>query len=461
MNFEVDPAGLLADTLQTPTSAALLAMAGDVSLLLDGDGTVLDIAADDRLLTDGISAWRGRPFSALVTVEGKPKISELVADARAGRKPRWRQVTHALRSGEVPVRYACFAAGDRLVAIGRDMRAEAAVQQRLLQAQQSLERDYLRFRQAEARYRLLFDVVEEATIIVDAGSWRIADANAAAHRLLGSLPGGLVGQPVGTIADAGAREGLLADLGGAVAGAADGRRLLLRGGKDVSLSAVPFRQDRATFLLLRLEAPGAATAPKSDDNLHRVVEEMPDAFVLAGRSLAVVAANAAFLDLVAAPSAAAVIGEPLGTWLGRPGVDVELMVAELRKSGAVRNVATIVRGTRGGFEEVELSAVLVEADGEQHIGIVLRGVARRLRDLPPTERDLPRSVEQLTELVGRLSLKEIVRESTDLIERLCIDAALTYTADNRASAAELLGLSRQGLYTKLHRHGLGNLVAGE
>jgi len=67
--------------------------------------------------------------------------------------------------------------------------------------------------------------------------------------------------------------------------------------------------------------------------------------------------------------------------------------------------------------------------------------------------------EQLTELVGRVSLKEIVRESTDLIERLCIEAALTFTGNNRASAAEILGLSRQSLYSKLHRHGLGNLVS--
>jgi DNA-binding NtrC family response regulator len=60
-----------------------------------------------------------------------------------------------------------------------------------------------------------------------------------------------------------------------------------------------------------------------------------------------------------------------------------------------------------------------------------------------------------------MSLKDIVRESTDLIERLCIEAALTYTADNRASAAEILGVSRQSLYSKLHRHGLGNLGTEE
>jgi DNA-binding NtrC family response regulator len=71
---------------------------------------------------------------------------------------------------------------------------------------------------------------------------------------------------------------------------------------------------------------------------------------------------------------------------------------------------------------------------------------------------LPRSVEQLTELVGRVSLKELVRETTDVIERLCIEAALELTGDNRASAAEMLGLSRQSLYVKLRRYGLGDLA---
>ena len=48
---------------------------------------------------------------------------------------------------------------------------------------------------------------------------------------------------------------------------------------------------------------------------------------------------------------------------------------------------------------------------------------------------------------------------TDLIERMCIEAALELTGDNRASAAELLGLSRQSLYIKLRRFGIGDVGA--
>jgi len=56
-------------------------------------------------------------------------------------------------------------------------------------------------------------------------------------------------------------------------------------------------------------------------------------------------------------------------------------------------------------------------------------------------------------------LKDIVGQTTDLIEQMCIEAALQLTRDNRAAAAEMLGLSRQSLYVKLRRYGLGEYPA--
>jgi DNA-binding NtrC family response regulator len=89
---------------------------------------------------------------------------------------------------------------------------------------------------------------------------------------------------------------------------------------------------------------------------------------------------------------------------------------------------------------------------------VVRGVGRRMT-IDGTSAELPRSASQLKELVGRVPLKDLVRETTDVIEQLCIEAALEITGDNRASAAEILGLSRQSLYVKLRRYGLGDIEA--
>jgi transcriptional regulator PpsR len=109
--------------------------------------------------------------------------------------------------------------------------------------------------------------------------------------------------------------------------------------------------------------------------------------------------------------------------------------------------------------DVEISAVSIINSGMPCFGFAIRHIGRRPHPVAAIlpQRDLPRSVEQLTELVGRVPLKDLVRDATDVIERLCIEAALELTGDNRASAAEMLGLSRQSLYVKLRRYGMGDL----
>ena len=167
--------------------------------------------------------------------------------------------------------------------------------------------------------------------------------------------------------------------------------------------------------------------------------------------------NRAFLDLVQLATAEQARNESLERWLGRPGVDFNLLTAQLREHGSLRLFATQLRGEYGSSTDVEICAVSV-ADGEEPcLGFTIRDVGQRMTFDRQVTRDKPRSMAQLTELVGRVPLKDLVRESTDMIEKLCIEAALEITGDNRASAAEILGLSRQSLYAKLRRYGLGEL----
>jgi transcriptional regulator PpsR len=120
--------------------------------------------------------------------------------------------------------------------------------------------------------------------------------------------------------------------------------------------------------------------------------------------------------------------------------------------------ATQLRGEYGSSSDVEICAVSVVDGEEPCLGFTIRDVGQRVTFDRQISRDKPRSMAQLTELVGRVPLKDLVRESTDMIEKLCIEAALEITGDNRASAAEILGLSRQSLYAKLRRYGLGELT---
>ena len=189
---------------------------------------------------------------------------------------------------------------------------------------------------------------------------------------------------------------------------------------------------------------------------------MPDGFVVTGQDGRILTANAAFLEMAQLAAEEQAVGEPLDRWLGRPGVEMEVLIAE----PAPARLGPPLRHRRCAAStapptDVEISAVSVMNGGQPCFGFAIRDVGMRLA-APRRARDggraTPlRSVEQLTELIGRVPLKDLVREATDVIERLCIEAALELTGDNRASAAEMLGLSRQSLYVKLRRYGLGDL----
>lgn len=455
--------GVFADAfadLDMDAVGTLSKIAGDVTLVLDSSGIIHGASGDPKHFPS-LQEWLGHDWHDTVTVESKPKVMEMLGAARDGRILRWRQVNHPASEQDIPVRYAVVKMpdGPHYLAIGRDMRDEASLQQRFLQAQQALERDYMRLRQVENRYRLLFESVSEPVLVVDGDNHRILEANPAAHKLLDVKSGTLAGGKLPSLFARKSRDGLIAFLGSVQASSAVTPLKILpaAGNGQLTLSATSFRQRGSQILLVRLRSEDQVDSELAAPVLS-IVDRMPDAFVLADEQMAIVTANSFFVDLVCAASLDQLRGKPLADYVGRPGIDLDLIKGQLAKEGMARNVSSVV-GASEGFEgePVELSAV--QTDGEtQYIGLVIRPVGRRMRDLPAAANELPRSVEQLTELVGRMSLKDIVRESTDLIERLCIEAALSHTSDNRASAAEILGLSRQSLYSKLHRHGLGNLV---
>ncbi len=455
--------------LDAEAAAAVIAAAADVALVIAEDGTIRDVAfGSEELAAEWQGRWVGRRWSDIVTPESRPKIEAMLAEAASQAAPRWRQVNHpAARGVDVPVIYATVRVGRAgpVVAVGRDLRAVAVLQQRLIDVQQSMERDFARLRHAETRYRLLFEVTAEPVLIVDALSQRILDANPAATQLFGQGTRRLLGRTFPEGFDAESMQAIQAMLAVARATGRTGdvRARAADGSQEWSVSASLFRQDAQAQFLIRVVPPGGhagvTAAPDVKTQLLKLVDAAPDGLVVTGRDGRIVAANAAFLDLAQLATEEQARGESLDRWLGRPGVDLNVLLANLKQHGVVRLFATTLRGEYGASTEIEVSAAALPNGEGSGYGFAIRSVGRRVPAIGGGGRQLPRSVEQLTELVGRVPLKDLVRETTDVIERLCIEAALELTGDNRASAAEILGLSRQSLYVKLRRYGLGDLDA--
>ena len=455
----------LLGTLDAEIVSRLISAVADVVLVVNKNGIIEDVAfSSDNLLNAGLGAWRGVPWVETVISECRHKVEDLMREAGSQMPARWREVNHPGPGGkDVPVSYSAVQVKDdgRVVALGRDLRTLANLQQQLVDAQMSIERDYARLRQTELRYRMLFQIASEAIIIADACTGRITEVNPAALALIGETSKKIVSQSLFDLVDL-TDVPAVRDLLAAVraTGAADSIPVRLTGsGRKFSICGSLFRQGSNGYVLIRIsgtEFGPSEDVRKANGALLQIMEELPDGFVVTDLDTRILIPNRAFLDLAQLSNREQAKGQPLTKWLGRSGVDLNVLTANLREHGSVRNFATIIHGAYGSHEDVVVSAVAILGGEQPCFGFVVRRPA--IRDAGKVHPvSLPRSVEQLTGLVGRVPLKDLVRESSDTIEKLCIEAALELTGDNRASAAEMLGLSRQSLYVKLRRYGLGDL----
>ncbi|MEL6187595.1 MAG: transcriptional regulator PpsR, partial [Myxococcota bacterium] len=345
-----------------------------------------------------------------------------------------------------------------------DLREIANLQQQLVGAQQTMEREYARLRHLETRYRLLFQISTEPVLIAETSSDRISEVNPAAAELFGETTDRLVGRNLASVFSTEAWPQMRSMLDEVkVTGASRDVQVGLPFSETtVRASASLFRRESSSFYLVRLNAAGAGgeSLAGEDSRLLEVLRGLPDAFVLIDSERRVIAVNGSFLDLAQLATEQQARRASLEDWLGRPGVDLNILMANLREHGSVRNFATVLRGQFGSVEEVEVSGVAATTGTEPCYGFMIRPVISRFDLETPLGGELPSSVQQLTGMVGRVPLKEIIRRTTDVIESLCIEAALEVSGDNRASAAQMLGLSRQSLYAKLRRHGIGDLDGG-
>lgn len=455
--------------LAPEVAGSLITAACDIALVLDRDGVILDVSlGTEQLRREGHRAWIGQSWTDVVSVESRPKVLDLIDSAGTETSIQFRELNHPVAGeADIPIRYSAMQVGEdgTIVALGRDLRNLAHLQQQLVEAQQAMEREYARLRMAETRYRMLFHLTSEPVVIVEATSLRVVEANPAAQQEL-ELPSD-------RLTNTSILAGLAPESSDALqtmlrAVQANGRAeetevALASGTKRFRVLGSAFRQDNAGYLLIRLTPLAGAQRADAvyESRVLSVLEKFPDGFVVISPELTVLEANRAFLDLTQLATKQQALGEPLERWLGRPGIDLPLLMVTLTEHGVVRNFTTIIRGQFGTVEEVEISAVPALTGSTPSYGFVIRSLGARTALAGHRGRSLPRSVEHLTELVGRVSLRDLVRETTDVIEKLCIEAALELSKDNRASAASMLGLSRQSFYAKLRRHGLGDLDEAE
>ncbi len=362
----------------------LVSVTSDIALVLDDQGFIRSVALGGaEPVSATASEWLGRQLVDTVTRDTRRKVEELLREANLAGVSRTRHINHPSPAGaDIPIAYTAVRLGQSgpVLVAGRDLRAVSVMQQRLVDAQQSMERDYWRMRQTETRYRLLFQIATDAVLVIDAETFQVVDANRAAARMFGGTVREMAGrQAADGVAPASAP--ILEEVLGTVrVSGRPGEALLQLAGRGGNIHAwvSPLRGEGQNLLLLRATPDGTLPLPPplDDSMLPDLMRLTPDAIAFTDENGHLLSANPAFVELVRVAESLDVRGRWLGDWLERDSGGFSTLLESVRRSG-VKRVNARIRDETGVSVDIELSAVLIHNGDSNSIGFIIRAIQPR------------------------------------------------------------------------------------
>lgn len=445
--------------LAPEVASTVVRVAGDIALVIGDDGCIRSVAEGNLSLPAEQAAWVGRPWADTVSEHTRNKVALLLDEAQRHGVSRRRELNHPSgEGGEIPVSWAAVRLGDHgpVLAVGRDLRAVSAIQQRFLEAQQELERGYWQRRQHESHYRLLFQVAHDAVLVLDADTLLVRDANPAATALFDATSTPFIGQPLRPAIEATLRPAFDELLATArVTGTAAEVRLKVAGrGTAIDLAATPFRAEGRRCILVRARrAEAHAVDPQI---VLDFIDQTPDAVVVTNAQGGVLWANPAFLALCNAPSEAHLKGRSLAEAFGDAAHAAHQwpqLLSQVRTRGVVGR-AELTLSQRGAEPvTVDVSAALLEDGDQEHIGFTLRPLHRAAAPDPMASL----LADELRALIGRVGsapLPQLLAEAEQHIEAHLVSAALRASGQRLDVAAQALQIGPQDLLKRMDRLGI-------
>lgn len=444
--------------------AGIVSRLSDLALLVTKTGLIKGIFPSPEFASrPDLKTWVGRPIKDVLTVESMPKFEARLDDFLKHEGDVLSvQVNHVATEsgGEFPIRYSLHPSGadDAILLLGRDLSQEAEVQRQLVTAQIALENDYEEQREQDLRFRVLMESSDIATAFVSVKTGRIVASNGAAETLLGKKRGELVSAPFAREFEVEGHRDLVDQLV-TVASEQTGTFIKVRtstGSTSLDIAPTLFRGASGQMLLCKITVSGAQEV--ATDSLQQQLLDLYqhglDSIVFMDASGHILSANDAFLKVADVTHSQSIKNRPIMDFFGRGSVDLNVILENVRRTGGMRLYSTKIVGEHGVARNVDISTTRLKAGSAAVYALIIRD-ARRV-DVPRTQMQqvTEMDTESVSELIGTHSLKDIVARTTDVVEKMCIEAAIEMTSNNRVAAAEMLGLSRQSLYVKLRKYEL-------
>jgi transcriptional regulator PpsR len=435
----------------------------DISFVLDDSGSIQNIYSDNKYLAKQISDdLIGKKWLEVVEPDSRTKVQRLLDDANPDTISKFRQINMIGNERNIALPMMCASiktsSSKKIIVIGRDITEVSRLQQNLVSAQKEISQNYLQISQLEERFRSIFEIGTESIVIVQADDeYPIVEMNRNAIKQLLLAKNNCIGKSLLSLIPAKEIIKVINFLKGVQdTDEPSILKTLLSNGEATQISATSFINSGIPYLLLNLKPLDLARVSSlidADSLTVEAIENNPYGFVVCTPEGLILKANKAFNKLSSTKGEQDLIGTNIRNYLGPETVDFDLMMQSLQGKASSQSCVSSITNATSSIKLVDISAVSV-AQPRACIGMIFRQVDSRQNKGARIDKKLVRSSQELSMLVGKVPLKDILAETTDLIEQLCIKAALNLTQDNRVSASEILGLSRQSLYIKLRKYGL-------
>jgi transcriptional regulator PpsR len=435
----------------------------DISFVLDDLGSIQDIYSDNKNLAKQISGdLIGKKWSEVVEPDSRTKVQRLLDDASPDTISKFRQINMIGNERNIALPMMCASiktsSNKKIIVIGRDITEVSRLQQNLVSAQKEISQNYLQISQLEERFRSIFEIGTESIVIVKADdAYPIIEMNKNAIKQLLLAKNNCIGKSLLSLLPVEEMSKVTNFLKSAQdTDEPSTLATLFSSGEAIQISATSFINSGIPYLLLNLkplDLEKASNLFESDSLTVKAIENNAYGFIVCTQEGLILKANKAFNKLSATRGEQDLIGTNIRNYLGPETAEFDQMMQALKGKASSQSCISSIINASSSIKLVDISAVSV-AQPRACIGMIFRQVDSRQNKGARIDKKLVRSSQELSMLVGKVPLKDILAETTDLIEQLCIKAALDLTQDNRVSASEILGLSRQSLYIKLRKYGL-------
>ncbi len=439
----------------------IIAQVADLAIVVSTDGVVLSVLSNSAYKpATQLQNVEGKNFEDILTSESRPKFRDRLGEFKDGQPTSNVELNHCDESQrwEYPVRYSFHQVGPdgSILLLGTDLRPIAEMQQQLVKAQLALEQDFEAQREYDTRFRVLMHSTTEPHVFVSTTNGSITDANPSAAKLFDLSRDALFDTPLTDLLEVKGITNLVEGLAArALENSSEVQGRLTALDQDVSIYPTMFRIAGERILLCRISSHSENTGPVDalSAQLRGLYDTGPEGVLFVDKGGQILSSNEGFLDLIGLAHGVDVRGRSVTDFLMRGTVDLKVMTENAIRFGRMRLYATKIASDFGSPRSVEVSITSLKAESNDIFALVLRDANRAEASRAATTQTED-DVQSVVELVGSATLKEIVAESTNVIERMCIETAIELTMNNRVAAAEMLGLSRQSLYVKLRKLGI-------